>query len=198
MPSGKSPTSSVDRCAPPLTPQVDSTKRILDWVVERGAAIIDVNVLPKPPASGVRAARDPDRIMERRLAEHVWDTIVECARRPERRLIGSGCRAPNGSSWWARAWRARPSPASSTREPSLRESSASSCCPARAGRRRSSARTRCTGSVSGTTRCVDGSQAALILSTRWSCARPRTSSSWTWTRRSGASDGVRTVPSPRG
>ena len=84
-PSGKSPTSSVDLGPPPLTPQVDSTKRILDWVLARGAAIIDVNVLPKPPISGVRAARDPDRIMERRLAEHVWDTIVECVRRSERR-----------------------------------------------------------------------------------------------------------------
>lgn len=61
--------------------QVDSTKRMLDWVYERNAAIIDVNVLPKPPTAGVRPSRDPDRVLERRLAEHVWDTIVECVRR---------------------------------------------------------------------------------------------------------------------
>ena len=92
----------------PLIPQVDSTKRMLDWVHERGAAIIDVNVLPKPPVAGVRPSRDPDRIMERRLAEHVWDTIVECVTASRVLSDGAGCPTPGASCSWARAWRARP------------------------------------------------------------------------------------------
>ena len=89
---------------------------MLDWVHERGAAIIDVNVLPKPPEAGVRPSRDPDRIMERRLAEHVWDSIVECAASSHYLANCSGCPTRDVSCSWAKGWRVRPSRISSTLE----------------------------------------------------------------------------------